>query len=58
MVHNVIKASIGRMEFYQSGKFACEENERTLKHLKDALKNQISRTQDREKRKVEGLHQQ
>jgi len=55
-VENIIKAAIDRIEFYQSGKFASEYNEETLRHLKRALVSQNSRTANREARGVEGTH--
>lgn len=57
-VEDIMKAAISRMEFYQSSKFACEENAETLRHLKRALVSQMSRTSNREARKVEGTHEQ
>lgn len=55
-VENVIKAAAGRIEHYQSSKFACEENETALRYLNMALVALNSRTLGREKRKVEGTH--
>lgn len=55
-VEDIIKAAIDRIEFYQDGKFACDYNRAALVQLKGALHTLESRTQDREKRQVEGTH--
>jgi hypothetical protein len=58
-VEDVIEAVQRRIHFYQSasqGRFACEENAEALKHLAEAAFWLDKRTQDREARKVEGLH--
>lgn len=55
-VENVIKAAAGRLEYYQSSKFACEENESALRYLNLALMSLNSRTLAREIRAVEGTH--
>ena len=47
---------INRLQGFQSGKFACEENARTLFHLQQALNILKLRTLDREERGVEGTH--
>jgi hypothetical protein len=56
-VETVIAAALQRIEYYQMTKFACIENERVCENLKDAIRWLRSRTQDREKRGVEGTHQ-
>lgn len=56
MVEDVLKAAIGRLEFYQEGRFRCEDNARALQHLRDALDVLDRRTADRERRGVEGSH--
>ncbi len=48
---------IDRMEGFQSGQFACFENERALAHLRDAVGWLKLRTEKRAKRGVEGTHQ-
>lgn len=53
-VEGVIQAAIGRLEFYQQGRFACPENKLALDHLNEALKALNARTQDRIARGVEG----
>ena len=55
-VENIIKAAIGRLEFYQNSRFACDENAQALINLNDALAWCESRTKKREARKVEGTH--
>ena len=52
----IVNAVIGRMEFYQSGKFACDDNAEILKYLWLAKAAMNRRTQGREKRGVEGTH--
>ena len=48
---------IDRMEGFQSGKFACEENELALFHLEAAMEALQTRTRDRVAREVEGSHE-
>ncbi len=55
-VEGVIAAAIGRLEFYQTSKFACEENANALLALQGALTVLQKRTRDREGRGVEGTH--
>ena len=55
-VEGVIKAAIGRLEFYQASKFNCRENALALTKLQEALHWLNHRTQAREKRDVEGTH--
>ena len=55
-VEDIVHAAIHRLEFYQGGKFKCEENQYALFHLKKALALLNQRTADRETRKVEGTH--
>lgn len=54
-IEDVILAAIGRLRYYQSSKFACQENENALAHLESTLEELNSRTKKREARKVEGL---
>lgn len=56
-VEDVISAVIGRIEFYQKGKFHCIHNAVALGHLKAAAEVLAERTRDREHRNVEGTHQ-
>jgi hypothetical protein len=55
-VETVIKAAIGRIRFYQDGKFKCRENALAITKLEEALHWCNHRTKDREKRAVEGTH--
>ena len=55
-VEGVIQAAIGRLKFYNSGKFSCRENSLAITHLEEALHWLDSRTRDRIERKVEGTH--
>ena len=48
---------INRMEFYQGGKFACEENDSALRSLWAAYTSMMDRRRDREKRGVLGRHE-
>ena len=59
-VEDVVEAVKKRMEFYQTagdGKFACEENEESIKHLEGFLRVQRSRTARRTEAKTEGTHE-
>lgn len=55
-VEDVLDAVIQRIEFYQSSKFACEENLDALDSLYEAATSLDRRTKDREARSVEGTH--
>lgn len=55
-VETVIQAAIDRLEYYQAGKFACEENAQALDALDLALNACDRRTSCREARAVEGTH--
>ncbi len=55
-VEGVIAAAIDRLEWYQSSQFKCAANEDALYHLEKALEDLDARTQEREKREVEGTH--
>lgn len=56
-VEDVLQAVIGRIEFYQAGLFACDENADALLHLRRAAIALENRTRDREARQVEGTHE-
>ena len=45
---------IDRLEHFQAGPFACEQNERALTHLQAALEDLQARTKDCVERGVEG----
>ena len=55
-VETVIDAARQRLEFYQNSKFAHELNRSAIWHLEVALDCLRMRTEDREKRQVEGEH--
>jgi hypothetical protein len=57
-VETVIAAVITRIEFYQSSIFKCRENALALTKLQEALHWLNHRTMERERRQVEGLHQE
>lgn len=56
-VETIIEAAIDRVEFYQSTRFNCAENEMILTRLKDALEACRLRTRNREQRGVEGVNE-
>ena len=56
-VEAVIAAVLRRLDFFQSGKFACVENEKAIEELKSALNFLLMRTTDRETRQVLGKNE-
>lgn len=56
-VEDVIQAAIGRIHFYQQGKFNCQDNAEALIYLHKAVAALQNRTKSREDRLVEGTHQ-
>ncbi len=56
-VETVIAAVIQRIMFYNEGEFRCRENSLAITHLEEALHWLNARTQDRERRAVEGTHE-
>jgi hypothetical protein len=56
-VEDVLVACLDRLKYYQGTKFSCPENVLAVSELEDALKWLRRRTEDREKRLVEGTHQ-
>lgn len=57
-VEDIILAAIDRFEYYQSGRFSCEENEEALMHLSLALNAMRKRLARRNKAGIEGTHQE
>lgn len=60
-VETVIAAAQQRIQWYQEvceGKFKCEENEQAILCLYEALRYLDVRTKDRQRRGVEGTHQE
>lgn len=55
-VEGVILAAIGRLEYYQRGKFRNELNDCAIEKLRAALELLEARTRHREDRGVEGTH--
>ncbi len=49
---------LDRLEGFQKGPFACDENQIAVIHIQSALEALKERTADRIKRGVEGTHQQ
>lgn len=57
-VETVIAAAKQRIEHYQGTKFICRENALAITKLEEALHWLNHRTQERERREVEGTHAQ
>ena len=55
-VEDIIDAAIERIEFYQRSKFKCGDNDKALRHLREAAFCLKNRTKERETRGVEGTH--
>lgn len=55
-IEALLAIGIDRLEGFQSGKFACADNERALYHMREALSNLQIRTKNRVARGVEGKH--
>lgn len=53
-VEGVLEAALQRLYFYQEGKFKCRENALAITKIEEALMWCNKRTEDREKREVEG----
>ena len=56
-VEGVIQAALDRLQFYQSSKFKCRENELASSNLREALRWLQQRTENREARGTEGTHE-
>lgn len=59
-VEGVIEAAIDRIKFYneaQDGKFRCRENSLAITDLESAQNWLNRRTEERERRQVEGTHE-
>lgn len=56
-VEGVIKAALGRLEFYQQSEFKCRENALAITKLEEALHWCQHRTANRVARGVEGTHE-
>jgi hypothetical protein len=56
-VEDVLVACLDRVKYYQNSKFSCPENVLVVSQLEGAIQWLRKRTEDREKRLVEGTHQ-
>jgi len=56
LVEDVLEACLDRLKYYQETKFNCPENVLALSGIEEAIKWLRKRTEDREKRLVEGTH--
>jgi len=56
-VEDVLLACARRLEFYQGGKFACDDNARSLEHVMAARKILLDRRSDRKDRGVLGKNE-
>ena len=56
-VEDVIRAARSRLAWYQSSKFACDENAEAIKHLNRALDALAARTKRRIIARTEGTHE-
>jgi hypothetical protein len=59
-VEGVIQAAIQRLEYFQTeseGRFACRQNALAITKLEEAMHWLQDRTEERERREVEGTHQ-
>ena len=57
-VETIIAAAIGRLKWYQTTKFGCRENALAITKFEEGLHWLQHRTKEREKRGVEGTHQE
>lgn len=55
-VETIVDMVIDRLEYYQSGQFACDENAEAIEHLRSAAAVLEARTRERETRGVEGTY--
>ena len=53
-VEDIIDAALDRTAFLEDSAFSCEENQRTMEHLREAIHWQQERTRRRRERGVEG----
>lgn len=56
-MEDLILICIDQLEHFQNSEFACQENEDTLRHLRDALHSIRSRQYDRTLRGVQGRNE-
>ena len=55
-IEDLLQVVHNRLAWYQTGKFACQENADALEHIVEALKALDKRTKKRRRRGVEGTH--
>ena len=55
-LEDLLLICIDQLEHFQNSEFACQENEDTLRHLRDALHSTRSRQYERSLRKVQGKY--
>lgn len=53
-IEDLLLICIDQLEHFQDSRFACQENEDTLRHLRDALHSTRSRQYERSLRGVQG----
>ena len=56
-IEDLLLICIDQLEHFQNSEFACQENEDTLRHLRDALHSTRSRQYERSLRGVQGKNQ-
>ena len=56
-VEGVLQTALGRLRFYQTTKFKCEDTELAVMKIEEAFLFLIHRTREREQRGVEGTHE-
>jgi len=57
LVEDVLEACLGRLKQFQETRFSCPENVLAASSIEEALKWLHNRTEDREKRLVDGTHE-
>lgn len=57
-VEDVIAAAADRLRYYQGSRFACSANAKAIEYLESALAVLAERTRNRERRAVEGTHEE
>lgn len=55
-MEEVLESNCQRLRFFQSGKFACQENADALLHIEAAIRRLNDRTRERQSRGVEGTY--
>jgi len=57
LVEDVLTACLSRMKFHQTSRFSCPENVLVISAIEQAIQWLQNRTDDREKRLVEGTNE-